>query len=158
MDNKIYEIIEEAESCRQKSKYREALVLFKRARALAQKRKDPGGLLDATMAVADVCRIMGDFDSSVEFYTEALEICEGLCNDLTAADAMVGLGLSFRAVGMWQKAVKLITRARKIYIGADDKKGMAFALWAEAGSLRVAGKIPACYRDLQGVETHLRLG
>ncbi len=143
MDNKIYEIIEEAESLRLKSKYRQALVLFKKARALAGKRKDVGGLLDATMASADVCRIMGDFDSSVELYTEALELCEGLCNDLTAADAMVGLGLSYRAVGMWQKAVRLIAKARKIYLSAGDKKGMAFALWAEAGSLRVAGKIPA---------------
>ncbi|HMK59529.1 MAG TPA: tetratricopeptide repeat protein [Dissulfurispiraceae bacterium] len=143
MDERIYEKIEKAESLRLKSKYREALAVFKDACLLAKRRNDPGGLLDATMAVADVSRIMGDFDTAIEFYTESLEICEGLCNDLTAADAMVGLGLSYRAVGMWQKAMRLIGRARQVYTRADDKKGLAFALWAEAGSLRVAGKIPA---------------
>jgi tetratricopeptide (TPR) repeat protein len=143
MDNAIYDLIEKAEVLRRKSDYKGAFAIFKKAALLSRRRKDPGGLLESLMASADVCRIMGDFDNAVEFYTESLEICDGLCNDLTAADAMVGLGLSYRAVGMWQKAVRLITRARKTYSAAGDKKGLAFALWAEAGSLRVAGKIPA---------------
>jgi tetratricopeptide (TPR) repeat protein len=148
MNSKIYELIGKAEALRQKSRYREALAVFKKAAAQARKIQDAGGLLDSSMAAGDVCRIIGDFDRAVEYYTEALEICEGLCNELTSADALVGLGLSYRAVGMWQKAVRLIVRARKIYMAAGDKKGLAFALWAEAGSLRIAGKIPEaieCY-------------
>jgi tetratricopeptide (TPR) repeat protein len=143
MDKAIYDLIEQAEVLRRKSDYKGAIGIFKKAASLSRKRKDPGGLLESTMATADVCRIMGDFDSAIEFYTEAIEICDGLCNDLTAADAMVGLGLSYRAVGMWQKAVRLISKARKTYCAEGDKKGLAFALWAEAGALRVAGKIPA---------------
>jgi tetratricopeptide (TPR) repeat protein len=150
MNSRIYELIGKAEALRQKSQYREALSVFKKAAAHARKIQDAGGLLDSSMAAGDVCRIIGDFDHAVEYYTEALEICEGFCDDLTAADALVGLGLSYRAVGMWQKAMRLIARARKIYVAAGDKKGMAFALWAEAGSLRIAGKIPAA------IETYFR--
>ena len=150
MNSKIYEFIGKAEALRRKSQYREALAVFKKAAAHARKIQDAGGLLDSSMAAGDVCRIIGDFDHAVEYYTEALEICEGFCDDLTAADALVGLGLSYRAVGMWQKAIRLIGRARKIYMASGDKKGLAFALWAEAGSLRIAGKIPAA------IETYVR--
>jgi tetratricopeptide (TPR) repeat protein len=95
------------------------------------------------MASADVYRIIGEFGKAIQYYSDALELCEGLCNDLTAAAAMVGLGLSYRAVGMWRKAMVLIDKAIKTYTATGDRKGLAFALWAKAGALRVAGRIPA---------------
>jgi len=64
-----------------------------------------------------------------------------LGNKLTAADCMVGMGLSFRAMGMWKDAIKFISTARKIYEKERDRRGGAFSLWAEAGALRVAGDI-----------------
>jgi len=142
MEGAIYSLVAKAEGLRRISDYKGALAVFKKATSLARRNNDPEGLLDSTLGSADVCRIMGRFDVAIEYYTEALEMCEGLCHDLTAADAMVGLGLSYRAIGMWRKAMRLISQAKKTYIAAGDRKGLAFALWAEAGALRVAGKIP----------------
>jgi tetratricopeptide (TPR) repeat protein len=150
MESAIYNLIIKAEGLRRNSDYKGALAVFKKAASVSRRENDPEGLLDATMGFADVSRIMGDFDSSVEYYTEALEMCEGLCHELTAADAMVGLALSYRAIGMWQKAMRLIKKSTKTYVTAGDDKGLAFALWAEAGALRVAGKIP------EAIKTFLR--
>jgi tetratricopeptide (TPR) repeat protein len=141
MKDRIYALIKDGESLREKSRYADALKVYKKALALSKKHSDLDGILDCTLAVADISRMLGDFDSAVENYEEALEACEALGNRLTAADCMVGIGLSLRAMCMWKKAVKFITGAKKIYEKEKDKKGVAFSLWAEAGAWRVAGSI-----------------
>ena len=141
MKEKIYALIKDGEAMRENSRYGDALKVYKRALSLSRKHSDLDGILDCTLAVADISRMLGDFDSAVENYEEALEACEALGNRLTAADCMVGIGLSLRAMCMWKKAVKFINGAKKIYEKEKDKKGIAFSLWAEAGAWRVAGSI-----------------
>ncbi len=141
MQDRIVEIIKKAEEFRQKSKYREALHFFKKALSVSKKKSNLNGVLDSTIAIADICRITGNFHYAISNYNEALEICDALCDELSAADSMVGLGLSFRALGMWKEAVKFSLKARRIYEMKKDKRGIAFAVWAEAGALRVGGSV-----------------
>lgn len=141
MEKKIFGLIKKAEELRGKAKYAEALRLFKEALNISRRHRHLDGILDATLAVADISRMTGAFDAAVKNYEEALEACEALGNRLTAADCMVGMGLSLRAIGMWKDSVKFISAARKTYLKESDRKGTAFSLWAEAGALRVAGDI-----------------
>ncbi|MEW5746166.1 MAG: tetratricopeptide repeat protein [Nitrospirota bacterium] len=141
MEEKIYALIREAESLRERAAYKEALKRFRRALSLSKRHHHLDGVLDATLAIADISRMTGDFDLAIRHYEEALESSEALGNRLTAADCMVGMGLSLRAIGMWKEAVRFITTARKTYRKENDTKGVAFSLWAEAGALRVAGDI-----------------
>ncbi|NTU42637.1 MAG: tetratricopeptide repeat protein [Nitrospirales bacterium] len=141
MDNKIYDLIKEAEELRESSQYKESLKLFKKAVSLSRKQNDLQGLIDSTVASADIYRMIGEFDNAVESYEEALEACEALGDAMTAADCLAGMGLSLRAMGMWKEAIRFIKTSQKTYIKEEDKKGLAFSLWAEAGAWRVAGNI-----------------
>ncbi|MEW6117280.1 MAG: tetratricopeptide repeat protein [Nitrospirota bacterium] len=141
MEEKIYNLIRKAEQLRERSVYREALQYFKKALLLSRKHHHLDGIIDATLASADIYRITGNFDLAIKNYEEALESCEALGNSLTAADCMVGIGLSLRAIGMWKESLKFIETAKKTYRKVNDKKGLAFSLWAEAGAQRVAGNI-----------------
>ncbi len=141
MDNKIIALIREAEVLRDKAQYREALKVFKSALAISKRGGNVSGILDATLAIADISRMTGDFDRAINNYEEALEACEALGRTLTAADCMVGMGLSLRAIGMWKEALHFVSAARKTYRREKDQRGAAFSLWAEAGVHRVAGNI-----------------
>jgi tetratricopeptide (TPR) repeat protein len=142
MEDKIYGIIREAEGLRQKSRYKDSLRLFKKALSLSRRHGELNGALDATIAIADIYRMLGDFDAAVSHYEDALEAGEALGDGLSAADCMAGMGLSLRAMGMWKEAIRFISGARRIYKKNKDKKGVAFSLWAEAGALRFAGLMP----------------
>ncbi|MGO9016345.1 MAG: tetratricopeptide repeat protein [Dissulfurispiraceae bacterium] len=141
MDDKIIALIRKAEVLRDKAQYREALKFFKSALAISKRGGHVSGILDATLAIADISRMTGDFDRAINNYEEALEACEALGQTLTAADCMVGMGLSLRAIGMWKEALQFVSAARKTYRREKDKRGAAFSLWAEAGVYRVAGNI-----------------
>ncbi len=141
MDDKIIALIRNAEVLRDKARYREALNVFKSALSISKRGGHVNGILDATLAIADISRMMGDFDRAINNYEEALEACEALGRTLTAADCMVGMGLSLRAIGMWKEALQFISAASKTYRREKDKRGAAFSLWAEAGVHRVAGNI-----------------
>ena len=141
MDDKIIALIRKAEVLRDKAQYREALKVFKSALSISKRGGDVSGILDATLAIADISRMTGDFDWAINNYEEALEACEALGRTLTAADCMVGMGLSLRAIGMWKEALHFVSAARKTYRREKDKRGAAFSLWAEAGVHRVAGNI-----------------
>lgn len=141
MDDKIIALIRKAEVLRDKARYGEALKVFKSALSLSKRVGHVGGILDATLAIADISRMTGNFDRAINNYEEALEACEALGRTLTAADCMVGMGLSLRAIGMWKEALQFVSAARKTYRREKDERGAAFSLWAEAGVHRVAGNI-----------------
>lgn len=141
MENRIITLVNEAEAFREKAKYGEALKVFRKALSLSRKNGNVSGILDATLGIADISRMTGNFDFAINKYEEALEACEALGQALTAADCMVGLGLSLRAIGMWKDALRFVSAAHKTYRKEKDKKGTAFSLWAEAGVMRVAGNI-----------------
>lgn len=141
MEDKIYELIRQAELLREKAEYKDSLMLFKKALSISKRHGILDGALDSTIAMADIYRMTGNFDKAIKNYEDALEACEALGNKLTAADCMVGIGLSLRAMGIWKEAVRFISGARGIYEKKKDIRGIAFSLWAEAGALRVAGDI-----------------
>lgn len=141
MKDSIYKLIKEAESLRDRSEYIDSLRLYRRALSISKRYSIIDGVLDSTIAIADIYRMVGNFDGAVKKYEEAIEACEALGNRLTAADCMVGMGLSLRAVGFWKEAIRFISSARKIYMKENDRKGIAFSLWAEAGALRVSGAV-----------------
>lgn len=149
MEDKIYKLIKQAEKSREKSDYRKSLLLFKKALAISKRHSIIDGILSATIAIADIYRMIGDFDSALKNYEDALEASEALSNKLTAADCMVGIGMSLKAMGMWHEAMRFISAGRKIYKKEDDKKGIAFSLWAEAGALRVAGDITKAIKKFE---------
>jgi tetratricopeptide (TPR) repeat protein len=141
MEDKIIALIKNAEVLRDKTQYMEALRVFKSALSISRKKGDVSGILDATLGIADISRMTGNFDAAINNYEEALEACEALGRTLTAADCMVGMGLSLRAIGMWKEALRFVSAAKKTYRKEKDKRGAAFSLWAEAGVQRVAGNI-----------------
>jgi len=141
MDDKIIALIRKAEVLRDQAQYREALKVFKSALSISKRGGHVNGILDATLAIADISRMTGDFDRAINNYEEALEACEALGRTLTAADCMVGMGLSLRAIGMWKEALQFVSAAGKTYRREKDERGAAFSLWAEAGVHRVAGNI-----------------
>ncbi len=153
MKDRIFGLIKEAEDLRGEARYVESLKLFKKALSLSKRHSDLDGILDATLAIADIYRMTGDFDSAIKNYEEALEACEALGNKLSAADCMVGMGLSLRAMGMWKESVKFISAAQKTYGKESDRKGAAFSLWAEAGALRVAGDIGKAIEKFKSSKT-----
>lgn len=149
MEKKIYEFIKKGESCRDRSQFIEALKFFKKAFFMSKRHNIVDGILDSTIAMADIYRMIGDFDSAIKNYEEAVESAEALGNELTAADCLAGMGLSLRAMGMWKEAIHFISTAKKIYKRNKDDKGFAFALWAEGGALRVAGDIKKAISKFQ---------
>ncbi|GAB4405962.1 MAG: tetratricopeptide repeat protein [Thermodesulfovibrionales bacterium] len=85
--------------------------------------------------------MLGDFPHAEDAYTEAVSLSRRLRDSLLKADAVIGLGLSKRAVGKWKEALRLLSKAKKTYEKESDNKGAAFASWAEGGAYRIKGDI-----------------
>ncbi|MCX8030473.1 MAG: tetratricopeptide repeat protein [Thermodesulfovibrionales bacterium] len=137
----IQKLIKEAESLRDRCLYDESLKLFKRAYLISKKKANLNILVDLQLAIADIYRIKGNFEYALSQYTEVVEICDALDLQQPLADAKVGIALSLRAQGHWNEAIKNIKPAKSFYLKNNDKKGLAFSLWAEGGILRVKGDI-----------------
>ncbi len=131
-----------AESLRQKACYHQAISLFKKALHGYRKTFDQAGIYHCMLALGDVYRMTGGFDLAAKFYTESIDLARNKKSGLSAADAKTGLGLSLRAQGEWKEALRLIRASRNMYIRNLDREGLAFTLWAEAGTLRIKGAIP----------------
>lgn len=140
-EQKIKKLISEAETLRNGSQYIESLKVCKNALALSKKNSYIDGIIDSTVLIADIYRIKGDFNRALNKYDEAIELCEALGYDSTAADAAVGLSLSLKAQGLWRDALRNIKKSLAYYKKINDKKGIGFALWAEGTILRVKGDI-----------------
>jgi tetratricopeptide (TPR) repeat protein len=135
------EIFSSAEKLREGSRYSEALGLYKMALARFRKSGDYEGMLNSLLAIGDSYRMVGDFLRAQKAYSEAASLSLNLRGRITRADAMVGKGLSMRALGEWKKALVLFSGARRIYLGKSDKFGVAFTFWADGGAFRVKGDL-----------------
>lgn len=93
------------------------------------------------LSLGDTYRMTGDFGLAAKNYSQAIDLARKHRMTTWLADARVGLGLSLRALGRWNEALKLIRESARTYSRADDLEGVAFSLWAEAGALRIQGKI-----------------
>lgn len=131
-----------AESLREKSLYRQALRNFEKALKGYISLRDSNGIFSALLALGDTYRMTGNFDQAADRYAGAIDLARQLKSPVLVTDAMVGLGLSLRAQGDWKGALRNIETAHKIYIRKEDIEGIAFTLWAKAGTLRIKGSIP----------------
>jgi tetratricopeptide (TPR) repeat protein len=138
-----------AQALARSSKYKKALSSFRRALMKAQ---GPGEQIECHMAIADTCRMTGDFEDSVVHYKKAISLMPRNAPERT--DASVGLALANRALGYHAEAIKALDKAVSYYGKRDDREGLAFATWARAGALRVKGDIPGAlkqFRDARGM-------
>lgn len=148
-----------AEKLREKSDYRQALRLFRKAFSEYEALSDRTGILQCMLSLGDTYRMVGNFDLAEKSYRNALELLRTSPSAAETADAHVGLGLSLRAQGRWKEAIPLIRRAKNIYKRLDDRQGLAFASWAEAGAFRIKGDIPGAlraYREARKLFTSLK--
>lgn len=139
--DKVKKLLNEAEALRNDAQYNKALKISQKALALSKKNSNLNGLIDSTVFIADIYRIKGDFSRGLNKYDEAIEMCDALGLDMTAADAMVGRVLSLKAQGLWKDALKDIKKPLAYYKKINDKKGMGFSLWTQGTILRVKGYI-----------------
>jgi tetratricopeptide (TPR) repeat protein len=139
---KTYSIFCLAETLMEKSLYLQALRNFEKALKGYISLRDGNGIFSALLALGDTYRMTGNFDRAADRYTEAIDLARQLKSPVLVTDAMVGLGLSLRAQGDWKGALRNIETAYKIYVKKDDREGIAFTLWAKAGTLRIKGSIP----------------
>jgi len=124
---------------REDSRYREALSAYRKALRAYSQGDDSIGMLCCLLSIGDTYRMTGNFRGAGDAYTEAISLSRRMRKKRMRADAMVGLGLSLRALGEWKDAVRLFSDARGIYEEKSDTEGLAFVLWAEGGAFRVGG-------------------
>lgn len=135
-------LYDRAENFRDKLRYNQSLRLFTKALLGYASLKDTFGMYQCNISLGDVYRMVGKFDHAQTAYIQAIELAKQMKSSVKVADAKVGLGLSLRAQGNWQKALGLIRTSKRIYKARGDAQGLAFSLWAEAGALRIKGDIP----------------
>jgi tetratricopeptide (TPR) repeat protein len=133
----------------ERARYPQAVALFKEALRNCKKARDREGTYHCMRSLGDVYRMTGRFGDAVKIYTGAIAFAKHMHSPEKASDARIGLGLSLRAQGNWQKAIQLIRTSKKLYIKKKDRYGTAFALWAEAGTLRIKGDIPGALRTFR---------
>jgi len=134
-------IVARAEVLKEKSFYLQSLKLFKKAFLGYKQINDLDGMSYCMLSLGNINRIVGNFNLATKSYTDAIKLAGRLRDTVLAADARVGLGLSLRAQGRWREAIKHISTSRRIYKEKNDREGLAFTFWAEAGALRVKGQI-----------------
>ncbi len=143
------DFFKQAEKQRKATEYISAIELYKKALKVYKKKADLQGVLDCLIALGDTLRAKGDFAKARAYYEEGQELAELLDDKTSAADAEVGLGLSLRALGLWKDALNKISSASRLYRSLHDEKGIAFALWAKAGTYRIKGDPVKAVDDYQ---------
>jgi len=108
------EYFHRAEKYRKSAAYSAAIELYKRALAVYKKGSDITGTLNCFLALADTLRAKGEFVKARSVYTEGLGIAEALDDRASVADALVGLGLSVRALGDWHEAMNMVNKANPL--------------------------------------------
>ncbi len=134
-------IFNKAESLRKNCLYKESLVFFKKALKKYIFLNDTANIFRSYAAIGDVYRMIGNFNLAADNYLAAINISNSEDCAVMKADAGVGLGLSMRALGNWKDALFHLNRSKKYYRKNNDTEGLAFTLWAEAGTYRIKGDI-----------------
>ncbi|QWR76822.1 tetratricopeptide repeat protein [Candidatus Magnetomonas plexicatena] len=137
--NKIEKYLEEASEHTDASEYGKALRAYEKALKLCENEDE--SRLRCLCALADCERMSGKFTKAADDYKLARELANSLNDSVGALDSTVGWGLALRALGLWKDALQKIEDAEAGYVEKADKSGMAFCLWAKAGTFRIAGDI-----------------
>jgi tetratricopeptide (TPR) repeat protein len=145
----VNKLISQAEAQCIRSNYEAAFNLYKDALSIIDSSSDKTELLNCLKSIADTGRMTGRFKDSLTYYQRAVTIA-GEAGDLEfSTDAQVGLGLAYRAIGNWGKALKEFMIAEDFYRKNYDSAGLAFCIWATAGALRIKGDISGTIKVFQ---------
>lgn len=100
------------------------------------------------IAIADVYSIMGDLDSSFDYYRQGLKLMESTADPLTLAYAQFNFGDEYLNVKELDSALYYLNKAGKIFEEENDENGKAYYL----GNL---GLVFAEKDEYEKAETHL---
>lgn len=160
-----YLIFADAEKKRTNSKFRDAVLLYEKARDNAD--NDRELQLNCLLALGDTFRLTGHFDKALKNYKTAHKLSLKIEKDINKpnpygvpsaeeiielvdpTDAVVGIGLSLRGLGKHKEALKYLNVAVRTYTKQKDKEGLAFSLWARGGAYRVKGDITKAINDFK---------
>jgi len=132
-------IFQQAEKKRIKSRFNEAISLYVKAKRLCTKNSET--MLDCLFALADCYRMVGGYGNAEKNYKEAYAVAIEMGIQDLASDALVGLGLTLRAMGRHREALKIFAKSQRMYEISKDKAGLAFNLWAKGGAYRIKGDL-----------------
>lgn len=141
-------IFEQAEKKRAASQFNEAISLYSKAKKLCG--RDNETMLDCLFALADCCRMVGRYENAERNYKEAYAVAAKMRIQDRASDALVGVGLTFRAMGRHREALHIFTKSEVAYKKSGDRAGLAFNLWAKAGAYRIKGDLRKAIEIFKG--------
>ncbi|MBI5562513.1 MAG: tetratricopeptide repeat protein [Deltaproteobacteria bacterium] len=150
-------LFDAAEKKRGASKFLEAIPIYLEAKKLAPKDSELKAACSASLG--DTYRMAGAFVKAVKCYKEAHRLSVILGDEMRGLDALVGLGLSLRALGSIKEAIAVFDGALAGYRKAKDEAGTAFTLWARAGALRIKGDLNGAlggFAEARGIFKRLR--
>ena len=139
-------LFEKAEKARQASRFRAAQIIYEKLIRIPS--LSPPEKAEALLGLADVERIQGEFQRSIQNYLKASRILEKSDRE-TYWDAQVGWALAARACGRPKEALAILQKALTAYQKQKDSQGEAFTQWALGGTLRIAGKMKDGLKELQ---------
>lgn len=142
-------LIAAADALRGRARYRESISYFMKALRACSRTGNSMEEYYCLRSLGDLYRMTGHFERAMQMYESAVERAEGIGDSVMGADARIGRGLSLRALGVWPEALREIRAAKKVYREKRDLSGLAFAQWAEAGTLRIKGDIKGALRMFQ---------
>jgi tetratricopeptide (TPR) repeat protein len=155
--NKIFIV---AEKHRVKSRFLSAIPLYVKAYELSG--SDVALKADCAFCLGDTCRMTGGFKTAARWYKEAhalsLKIWKSgkAGGEAVCLDALVGLGLSKRAVGELNPALLIFNACLGRYKKLGDMAGVAFTMWARAGALRLKGDITGALKGFSDAKEIFR--
>lgn len=139
-------LIAAADVLRGRARYRESISCFTRALRACSRIGNSTEEYYCLRSLGDLYRMTGQFERAMKMYESAVQRAKAIGDPVMAADARIGRGLSLRALGVWPEALGDIRAAKKVYREKRDLSGLAFAQWAEAGTLRIKGDIIGALR------------
>ncbi|MBI5887215.1 MAG: tetratricopeptide repeat protein [Deltaproteobacteria bacterium] len=140
-------LFDEAERKRAASRFPEAIALFLEAKRLSAQDRELRA--DCAFSLGDAYRMTGEFARAVRCYKEAEKLSLALDSEMRSFDALVGLGLTLRAMGDFKEAAVIFNRCMRWYKKSGDKAGIAFTLWARAGALRIKGDLAGAIKGFK---------
>ena len=134
-------LFQQGERARQKSRFAEALALYRQARQAAKAAHLGECELDAHLGIGDCLRMQGQFGLAQRAYERASRLADRLADREGEAESLAGIGLSVRARGNPQRALAYLAKARALYRQAQVYDREGFIVWAMGGTYRFCGDL-----------------
>ncbi len=140
-DQTPHALFRQGERARQKSRFAEALALYRQARQAAKAAGLEECELDAHLGIGDCLRMQGKFGLAQRAYERASRLAGDLDDTAGKAESLAGIGLSVRAQGNPQRALPYLAEARALYRHAHVHDREGFIVWAMGGTYRFCGDL-----------------